>query len=257
MKSAIYKGQVRHRRYTVRKHSFNYKLYMMFLDLDELPSLFNNFTGWNSDKMQGAKVKGLAKFLRSDHFGNKNESLKTSVIKLVKKEANIDINGPVRVLTHLRYFGYVFNPLCMYYCYDKDGKTLKAIVAEVSNTPWGEKHCYVLSDNKGSSHKHQYSHPKNFHVSPFMEMNMDYHWRLTEPKDSLVVHLENRREAEKLFDATMTLEREEITQASLNKTLLSYPLMTMKIIVAIHYEALKLFLKGVKYIPYKKPNRST
>lgn len=248
MKSCIYKGQVRHRRFTVKAHEFNYQLYMMFLNLDELPALFTPFWGWSASQ----KAFGFARFLRADHFGNKNEDLKDSVKKLVKEKSNIDLDGPVYLLTHLRYFGYVFNPLCLYYCYDKQGDNLKAIVAEVSNTPWGETHCYVLTDNLGNNKKHYYQHPKGFHVSPFLDMDMDYHWRLFSPANKLFIHLENRRKDEKLFDATMILHKQDISQMSLNKTLLSYPLMTIKVIVAIHYEALKLWLKGIKYIPYPK-----
>lgn len=247
IKSCIYKGHVRHRRFTKRAHNFNYKLYMMFLNLDELPTLFKKYKGWSADEDRF----NLARFLRRDHFGTESE-LKTSVVKLVKEQAGIEVKGSVCVLTHLRYLGYVFNPLCMYYCYDENNENVIAIVAEVSNTPWGEKHCYVLTDNLGSPHKHHYQHPKSFHVSPFLDMDMDYHWRLAMPKDKLFVHLENRRQEDKLFDATMVLQKEAITQSSLNKVLVFYPLMTVKIILAIHYEALKLWLKGVKYIPYKK-----
>ncbi len=248
MKSCIYKGQVRHRRFAVKAHKFNYQLYMMYVNLDELPTLFKPFWGWSTDQ----RGFNLARFLRSDHFGNKNERLQESVRKLVKKQADIDLDGPIYLLTHLRYFGYVFNPLCMYYCYDKNEENIVAIVAEVSNTPWGEKHCYVLSNNLGSQKKHFYQHPKNFHVSPFLEIDVDYHWRLFNTDEQLFIHLENRKQNEKLFDATMILHKESISQRSLNITLLTYPLMTLKIILAIHYEALKLWLKGVKYLPYQK-----
>lgn len=248
MKSCIYKGQVRHRRFENKAHSFDYSLYMMFVNLDEMDTLFTNFRGWSTQSNQSA----FAHFRRQDHFGDPQESLKQSVKDLVQKDAGIDLEGDIYLLTHFRYFGYVFNPLCLYYCLDKHNKEVVAIVAEVSNTPWKEKHCYVLSDNQGTERKHRYSHPKAFHVSPFLKMNMDYHWRLFTPNEKLFVHLENRRGQEKLFDATMLLEREEINQTSLSKVLFAYPLMTLKVIFAIHYEALKLWLKGIKYIPYKK-----
>lgn len=248
MKSCIYKGKVRHRRFETKAHAFNYQLYMMFINLDELPTLFNNYRGWSSKQTQRA----FAHFRRTDHFGDPKQPLKQAVSDLVKQEADLSLEGDIYMLTHFRYFGYVFNPLCLYYCLDKANENIVAIVAEVSNTPWNEKHCYVLTANQGSDKKHRYRHPKAFHVSPFLKMNMDYHWHLHKPSKNLFVHLENRRGHEKLFDATMLLEREPINQKNLTRVLCAYPVMTLQIIFAIHFEALKLWLKGIKYIPYKK-----
>ena len=240
-KSAIYAGQVRHRRMRPAPHSFSYRMFMMYLDLDELPELFNGRWLWS------ARRAALACFRREDHMGNSEIPLGQAVRDLVKSQTGEAPNGPIRLLTHLRYFGHVFNPVSFYYCFDKEDKRVETIVAEVNNTPWGEQHCYVLpqSDNRGQGKYSRFSPKKVMHVSPFMEMDVDYDWRFKQPDESLTVHMENARKGEKVFDATLVLQRREISAASLARVLLSFPLMTLKVVAAIHWEALRLWLKSV------------
>ena len=259
--SAIYHGTVRHRRMLPAEHSFNYHMFMMYLDLDELPEVFQG------SRLFSATRRAAARFCREDHLvgqggGGEGIPLDQAVRDLVEQSTGQRPQGPIRLLTHLRYFGYVFNPVSFYYCFNADDTRLETIVAEVNNTPWGERECYVLSkdaevDHAGVQHGEvghrdirRYRPVKRMHVSPFMPMDVSYDWRFRPPSESLTVHMENSREGRKLFDATLVLQRQEITPAALARVLIAFPLMTMKIIVAIHWQALRLWLKRVPVIDH-------
>ncbi|MCW9047670.1 MAG: DUF1365 domain-containing protein [Gammaproteobacteria bacterium] len=238
MHSKIYVGQVNHKRYLPHEHGFSYRMFMMYLDLDELPNLFDRFIFWS------AKRFNLAYFNRKLHMGDEKESLKQSVLDLVFKQENIKLNGPVRLLTHLSYFGFGFNPASFYYCFDETGETVEVIVVEVNNTPWGEQFCYVLPATKSShTSKHVHELSKEFHVSPFNSMDQDYEWRLSDPGEHLSVYMKNNADGEKIFDAVLALRSLDINSLSLAKMLTGFPFMTLKVITAIYFEALKLWLK--------------
>lgn len=250
MNSCIYAGRVRHRRMQPATHEFGYRLFMMYIDLDELPSLFDRFWLWS------ARRPNLAWFRRRDHLGDRDRPLKQAVFDLVERETGHRPNGPVRLLTHFAYFGYRFNPVSFYYCFDREGQSVDYIVAEVNNTPWNEQHCYVMSERQNigvPSHK-RFQFDKAFHVSPFMEMNLGYDWRFSQPKEKLTVHMENLKDSKKIFDATLVLERRALNGRSLAIALVTYPLMTVKVIAAIHFQALRLWLKRVPFFvhPDKK-----
>lgn len=246
MHSAIYKGNVSHQRWSPRPHGFHYDLFMMYVDLDELPTLFEQFSLWNVNKT------ALASFKREDHFGDREQDLASCVRQLVKQESTTQASGPIRLLTHFRYFGYVFNPLSLYFCFNQEDTHVTHVVAEVSNTPWNETHCYVLSGYCDNDHFVTPDHEKTFHVSPFMNLDMSYRWHIGLPSDTLSVRVQNLHNNQKLFDAAINLKREEINGKTLMQTLINFPLMSYKVTAAIYFEALKLWLKKIKYVPYSK-----
>ena len=159
-------------------------------------------------------------------------------------QADIEVEGPVRLLTHPRHFGYGFNPVSFYYCFDRAGSTVEAIVAEITNTPWGERHCYVLPVESSRSAEHlHFRFGKDFHVSPFLPMNHDYDWRFSIPDERLAVHMQNLSAGEVVFDATLALQRMPIDGAVLARALAGFPLMTAKVTAGIYWQALRLWLK--------------
>lgn len=250
MNSAIYEGRVRHRRVQPTGHEFVYRLFMMYLDLSELDSVFEKRWFWST------RHTALARFKREHHLGDASMPLDKAVRELVKTETGNYPKGPIRLLTNLSYFGYCFNPVSFYYCFDSSDQQVETIVAEVNNTPWGERFCYVLHEtvNQGkSSHKH-FSPAKKMHVSPFMPMDIDYDWRFSSPAERLTVHMENARKGRKMFDATLDFKRTEIRAGSLARVLLAYPLMTLKVIIAIHWQALRLWLKRVPVYDHPAKN---
>ena len=244
MNSCIYEGHVRHRRLRPVENSFRYRIFFMFLDLDELPGLFHNNILWSHDRVN------LAYLRRRDHLGDPRVPLQQAVRDLVEDRLQKRPKGSIRLLTHLRYFGYCFNPVSFYYCYDESDEEVETIVAEIHNTPWGEEYCYVLGEDLNEHPMRgwkRYQFNKNFHISPFMDMDIWYDWRFRKPGKSLTVHMNNSEKGKKLFDATLTLNRREIDSYFLNRVLIAYPLMTLKVTTMIYLQALRLWSKGTPF----------
>ncbi len=241
----IYSGRLRHRRFRPRRHEFTYTLFMAWLDIDRIPELMaqSPWTSYNRFNW--------ASFAERDHFGDPRLSLRERVVQDARAAGVPLAEGPIFLLTHLRYLGYCFNPISFYFCYDPSGH-LDTVLAEVNST-FGESRNYWLwpQNRLASANALHYRCPKTMHVSPFMDMNLDYEFVLTEPADKLVAHMNTleRGAASELsgpfFDATLALERAPWTARNLARVLLLHPWMTAKVIGAIHWQALRLFLKRV------------
>lgn len=245
--SALYEGWVRHRRLDPVEHEFRYPIFMTYLDLDELPGSLDGLRGWS------ARHPAPAWFRRSDHLTPHDTPLADVARDRVAAHTGSRPEGPVRLLTNLRYFGHCFNPVSFYFCFG-DGDRPEAVLADVSNTPWGESHSYVI-ESGGQQGVITGRLEKSFHVSPLMGMDHVYEWRTTVPDDRLQVHIASLKAGEPAFDATLSLERRALSPANAGRMLRRYPAMTAQVVAKIYWQALRLRLKGAPW--HGHPERST
>ena len=246
IQSCIYTGHVGHQRLAPVGNAFRYSLFFLYLDLAELETVFARHWLWSVER------PNWASFRRADHFRPASLPLDSAVRDEVERQLGRRPPGPIRLLTHLRYLGYCFNPISIYYCFAEDGQTLEALLVEIHNTPWGEEYLRAFdarTDQRDGDWR-RYRLGKEFHVSPFMPMDMDYEWRFSPPGERLAVHMTSRRHGREIFNASLNLQQQPLTGGNLAGALLRWPFMTAKVIAAIYWQALRLKLKGVIFCPH-------
>ena len=248
--TCLWEGKVRHRRHSPKSHTFRHGLYLAGLDGDDPGELCRRSWLWSAHR------PAPVRFRREDYLAPRELGLGDAARAMVEREHGERPQGKVLVLTHLRHFGHVFNPVSFYLLHDLQGE-LRAVVAEITNTPWFERRAYCLhvKDAKRRGRSWRWRFKKDFHVSPFLPMDMDYDWLVATPPGRVVVHMENRRGGELVFDATLCLRSKPATGSSMAGVLLRHPWITGKVVAAIHWHALRLWLKRVPFFEHPKWNR--
>jgi DUF1365 family protein len=237
--SAIYEGTIRHRRFAVRTHEFRHGIALLYVDLDELPSLIG-----------GALVRprpGIVRVRRSDYLGDPRVPLAEAVRERIRAHGVAPPQGPIRMLAQARTFGHCFNPVSFYYAFDEQ-RALRTVLAQVTSTPWGERAEYVMA-RTGTGAVLAATFQKRMHVSPFMGMQQRYTLRAAEPGETLSVHVESDERGARAFDATLSLRRIELTRASLARVTARHPAASVRVLTLIYAHALALRLKGVPAVP--------
>ena len=241
MTSSIYNGTVIHKRFKPKIHFFKYQVFSLLIDLSELKILDQKISFFSYNSFN------LISFFDKDHGDRDGSSLIEWVKKNLKENKIISENIKIKLLCYPRIFGYVFNPLSVFYVYDKN-EELISILYEVKNT-FGEQHTYIFKVENNNLLQHNCE--KKFHVSPFIEMDCNYFFRILKPTDKISVIIDQYQSNEKILYASQDGIRRDFTSSELIRSYLKHPLMTFKIIIAIHFEAFKLWTKGIKYIKKK------
>lgn len=248
---AIYRGVVRHRRLADAPHAFTARMLLAYLDLDEIESAFRGSV------LRSDRRPAPIRFRRADYLGPPELPLRDAVAERVAARLGRRPEGPIRMLAMLRTWGFCFNPVAFYYCLDADGAGLDAVVAEITNTPWGERHAYVFDARAAGEAGHcalRWRFPKAFHVSPFLPMDLEYDWRLTAPGRRLGARMTLRRDGATVFESAMSLRREPFTSGALLRAHGALPWATGGAIARIYLEALRLRLKGATFHPHPDPH---
>jgi DUF1365 family protein len=240
VRSCLYEGQVVHERRTPVRHVFRYGVYMWHVDLDELAALDRDLWAFGADRRAVTTIRSR------DHLGDPRRSIRENVDAYLELHG-IDLEGgPVHLLTNARVLGYVFNPLSVFYCHGPDGE-LRCVIAEVHNTH-GERHCYLLHPGERGRAETE----KEFYVSPFLTVDGRYRMTFAPPGGRLAVQMSLEQEGERVFAASLTGTRLPLTNGSLGRMLIRYPLMTAKVTTLIHLQGLRLHRRGVAHVRHRR-----
>lgn len=240
MTCEVYTGLVRHKRFLPKPHGFSTRTFYVYLNLDEIGNFFKKSLFWSVEK------NNLASFRRQDYLPHvEGKTLKTAVQNLIKEKHAVDFVGEVYLLAHMRYFGYCMNPLAIYYCF-AEGKLAFAI-NEIHNTPWGERFTYVFDLRNDVGPTYRKTFRKEFHVSPFLPMDLVYNWDFKLPGKSITVAISDYDHDSRVFEAQLNLKK---TKKSLDRLILEYPFHTFRVIFGIYSHALRLWLKGIAFISH-------
>ena len=240
--SSIYNGTVIHKRFKPKVHFFKYNVFSILIDISEINLLDRNLKIFSYNKFN------IVSFYDADHGPRDGTPVKDWVIKNLKKNQINTEDIKIKLLCYPRIFGYVFNPLSVFYIYNKYSELI-SILYEVKNT-FGEQHTYIFK-NKENENPINHSCKKKFHVSPFIEMHCTYFFKILKPCEKISVIIDQYDEEGKLLYASQDGNRIELNNKNLFLSYIKHPLMTLKIIAAIHFEAFKLWSKGIKFIKKK------
>jgi len=239
MDEAVASGVVWHRRSQPRAHQFRYRLYYSLLDVDRLDAIFSKSRWWSLERFN------LVSLRRTDCIGPFDRAIGDAVRERVRGELGFVPDGRIRMLTHLRQWGFCFNPVTFYFC--EHATALQAIVAEVHNTPWGERHAYVLDARDQSGPVWRFEFAKAFHVSPFLPMGLDYDWRFVLTGQSIGIHMLVTEHGAECFRAGMKLALSPLDHRAMGQIPLRFPLVTLKVVTAIYWQAFRLWIKRIPF----------
>lgn len=242
--SALYFGEVMHRRTRPKPHKLRYRVFSLLLDLDEMPRLSSSL------RLFAYNRAGIFSFHDRDHLAGSHEPLRDQIMRELDAAGVAIPGGSIQIFCMPRIFGYVFNPLSVYFCRRAD-HSLAAILYEVNNT-FGERHSYLIAVHDTGEVVHQ-SCNKELYVSPFMPMSMRYDFRVRPPAESVSIAIHGRDEAGLLISACQNGQRADLSDRNLARALFALPVLTLKVVAGIHWEALKLWRKGVRLVPRPSP----